>query len=152
MVLVLALMLCSVASAEEMPFEGTWVQFEDGFQVSLPSDWLQIETTDEMLENGIFYVAASPDGARTVQIAWAETQVTTIEDLQAALVTVYPDAAAIEINGVGFVACEDTANDVAILVALDAEGSGMYMFNFTPASDEEFAPIAQAIASSISNY
>ena len=154
--LVLAMMmLCvGVAVAEETvyPYEGAWVTFEDGFAVYLPADWVEVEVQDEWLEAGIFYVAASPDGARTVQIAWAETEVTTYEELQAAMATVYPDATIVQNEaGIQFVTYENAENDVATLIALDATKNGMYLFNFTPASDEDFAAIALAIAGSLTN-
>ncbi len=53
-------------------FEGSWVQFEDGFEIYLPSDWLVVDPRDEMLESGVFYAVTSPDGARSMQVAWAE--------------------------------------------------------------------------------
>jgi hypothetical protein len=151
------MMLCvGTAVAEETetvyPYEGAWVTFEDGFAVYLPADWVEVEVQDEWLESGIFYVAASPDGARTVQIAWAEADVTTYEDLQAAMATIYPDATIVQNeDGIQFVTYESAENDVATLIALDATENGMYLFNFTPASDGDFRAIALAIAGSITN-
>lgn len=79
-VLTLAALLSCAAMAEEM----VPVTFEDGFQISLPADWLQIEVTEEWAAQGIFYVACSPDGANTVQISWSALESDmTIDELQA---------------------------------------------------------------------
>lgn len=147
---------CAAALAESAPpegaaFEGTWIQFEDGFEIYLPSDWLVMDPTEEMKTAGIFYSVSSPDSTRNMSVAWAEaTGITAIGDLQAQLVTVYPTAAILTINDVDFVTYEDSTNDSTGIVALDGNG-GMFIFNFAPASDEAFGPIALTIAGSIRN-
>lgn len=151
--LVLSLMLLAVgvsAFAEEAPYEGTWVQFEDGFEIYLPSEWLQLEVTEDMLANGVFYAASSEDGAHNLVLGWAETQATTVDELLPALQSSYTGVEKLTINDIDFASYTDEANDSTGIVALDAEG-GMFIFNFTPASDDTFAPIAIAIASSIRN-
>lgn len=139
-------------TAVEVPFDGVWVQFEDGFEVLLPGDWLEIEVTDEMIAGGIFYVACSPDGANTVQMSWSALEAeTTIQELQAELATAYPDAEVIEFNGIEFVSFSDAENDLFAMAALDGMEPGMYVFWFTPNSDEAFVDTAVAIATSIRN-
>ncbi len=159
MSLLLALVLsfgCIAAMAEaEAPanaaFEGTWVQFEDGFEVYLPSDWLVLEVTQDMIDSGIFYAVSSPDGARSMQVAWAESvDAATAEDVKAQLEGAYQGVEILNFNGVDFVSYDDTANDCAGIAALDPNG-GMFLFNFYPASDEAFGPVAVTIATSIRN-
>jgi hypothetical protein len=141
--------LAESAAPENAAFEGTWVQFEDGFEVYLPSDWLVVDPTDAMKEAGIFYSVTSPDNARNMVVAWADAAgVETAADLKTQMATLYPTAEILTINDVDFVTYEDTANNSTGIVALDANG-GMFIFNFTPASDEAFGPIAVTIASSI---
>ena len=61
----LALLLClmmalslGAASAEttqhaaEVLYEGSWVRFEDGFEIYLPSEWYEFECTEEMNAQG----------------------------------------------------------------------------------------------------
>lgn len=128
------------------------VTFEDGFQVSLPADWLEIEPTEENLLAGIAYIACSPDGANTLQISWSELEgEVTFEELQAELATVYPDAEVYEINDIGFVGFTDEANNLFGYIAMDAVDQGMYTFWFTPASDEAFIDTAAAILGSVCN-
>jgi len=141
--------LAESTAPENAAFEGSWVQFEDGFEIYLPSDWLVLDPTDAMKEAGIFYSVTSPDSARSMQVAWADAAgITSAADLKTAMAITYPTADILTINSVDFVTYEDTDNDSTGIVALDANG-GMFIFNFTPASDEEFGPIAVTIASSI---
>ena len=152
MLMILTLMFAGTAMAEA-PFEGVWVQFEDGFEIMLPANWLELEVTDEMLEGGIFYVACSEDGTDTVQLAWSALEnEMTAQEVQADLVTVYQDAEVIEVNGIEFIGFTDEANDMLCMCALDAAEPGLYMFWFTSSDqDEAFAEIAVAIATSIRN-
>ena len=157
LVLIAMLALTSSAALAESDapanaaFEGTWVQFEDGFEVYLPSDWLVLDVTDEMIQSGVFYAVASPDGARNMQVGWTEEA--GAEDanaVKAELETTYTDVEILNINGIDFVTYFDAQNDSTGIVALGVNGD-MFVFNFYPASDEEFAPIAVTIATSIRN-
>ena len=151
LLLTMVMLLCSTAMAEA-PFEGVWVQFEDGFEALLPADWYEIEATEDMLASGIFYAACSPDGANTVQISWSELEAAlTAQEIRSALDTEYPGATVIEFNGIEFVTFSDTVNDIFGMAALDGVDLGMYTFWFTPNSDEAFVETAVAIATSIRN-
>ena len=140
------------ATAEEA-YEGVWVQFEDGFELYLPAEWVEIEVTEEMLEGGIFYVAASPDGAYTCQLAWTALEAeTAIEDLQAELAVAYPDATLMVVNEIPMIVYSDAENDMLAAVAMDAAEPGVYMFCFTPASDADYMVLAGYIISSIRTF
>ena len=142
----------AMADLAEAPFEGVWVQFEDGFEILLPADWLEIELLEEWIAGGIFYAACSPDGANTVQLAWMplETEMTA-QQVQADQATVYPDAEVMQINGIEFIGLTDVENVMFCMAALDGAEPGLYMFWFTPDSDEAFVDTAVAIAASIRN-
>ena len=158
----LALILClmmacvSIAVAEEVAIEdlydGSWVQFEDGFEIYLPNDWYSFECTEEMNAQGIFYVAGTEDMSYSCTLAWKalESEIS-IEDLQAQMVEVYPDAQVVEVNGVGLITYVDSANNLLNCVAMDAAEPGFYLFAFSPADDADFQMLATAIASSIRN-
>ena len=158
----LALILClmmacvSIAVAEETAIEdlydGSWVQFEDGFEIYLPNDWYSFECTEEMNAQGIFYVAGTEDMSYSCTLAWKalESEIS-IEDLQAQMVQVYPDAQVVEVNGVGLITYVDSANNLLNCVAMDAAEPGFYLFAFSPADDADFQMVAAAIASSIRN-
>ena len=158
----LALVLClmmacvSIAVAEETAIEdlydGSWVQFEDGFEIYLPNDWYSFECTEEMNAQGIFYVAGTEDMSYSCTLAWKalESEIS-IEDLQAQMVEVYPDAQVVEVNGVGLITYVDSANNLLNCVAMDAAEPGFYLFAVSPADDADFQMLATAIASSIRN-
>lgn len=158
----LALILClmmacvSIAVAEEVAIEdlydGSWVQFEDGFEIYLPNDWYSFECTEEMNAQGIFYVAGTEDMSYSCTLAWKALDAEiSIEDLQAQMVQVYPDAQVVEVNGVGLITYVDSANNLLNCVAMDAAEPGFYLFAFSPADDADFQMVASAIASSIRN-
>lgn len=154
MLVLLTVLMAGTAMADlaNAPFEGVWVQFEDGFEILLPADWLELELQEEWIAGGIFYAACSPDGANTVQLAWTalETEMTA-QQIQADLATVYPDASVMEINGIEFIGMTDVENDMFCMSALDGAEPGLYMFWFTPNSDAAFVDTAVAIATSIRN-
>ena len=158
----LALILClmmacvSIAVAEEVAIEdlydGSWVQFEDGFEIYLPNDWYSFECTEEMNAQGIFYVAGTEDMSYSCTLAWKALDAEiSIEDLQAQMVQTYPDAEVVEVNGVGLITYVDSANNLLNCVAMDAAEPGFYLFAFSPADDADFQMVAAAIASSIRN-
>ena len=76
-------------SQEKAYFNGTWVPFEDGFQLYLPSTWQTYELTDEQINQGVLYVAGDTSGNNTapaVSVAWANSDgAETIEDLESLL-------------------------------------------------------------------
>lgn len=159
MILVLVSLFSFAAYAEtadeataETAIELVPITFADGFQIALPGDWVELELAEEQYEAGIFYAAASPDEANTVQISWnaLEAEIS-IEDVQADLVATYPDAAVVELNGIPFVGFTDTENDIYGFTVLDAMEPGLYTFWFTPASDEAFYETAGAILGTICN-
>ena len=147
---------CTAALAEsdapaDAAFEGSWVQFEDGFEIYLPNEWVVVDPTDEMIQSGIFYAVTSPDGARNMQVAWSEEAgAADANAVKAQLEATYTEVEILNINGIDFVTYLDAQNDSTGIVALGANGD-MFLFNFYPASDEEFAPIAVTIATSIRN-
>ena len=147
---------CTAALAESdapvnAAFEGSWVQFEDGFEIYLPNDWLVVDLTDEMLQSGVFYAVTSPDGARSMQVAWSEEAgAEDANEVKTQLEDTYTDVQILNINGIDFVTYEDVRTDSTGIVALGANGD-LFVFNFYPASDEAFGPIALTIATSIRN-
>ncbi len=133
------------------PYEGTWLTFDDdGFMIYLPTDWIDAEITDEMAESGTYYAATSADGAYAMTVSYAETEATTNDEIAAQLTEAgYENVAQVNFNGIDVVGYDITEQDVTGMTFADGEG-GMYVFSFTPASDEAFATIGQTIVSSLS--
>lgn len=52
-------------------YAGAWVNFEDGFRLYLPEDWLYYDITDEQAQAGVFYRAGGsvPGGGATMALA-----------------------------------------------------------------------------------
>ena len=156
LVMDLMMFLCSAAVAEEIAYEeffdGTWVQFEEGFELYLPSDWLVLESTEEDLEAGIAFSVCSPDEAYYMALAWSGLEAElTLEELQAALAEAGYPVEPVEVNGIGLLVMADAENDTLSFIGMDGAEPGYYNFIFTPMSDENLQALASVIASSLRN-
>ena len=154
--LVMTLSMGSVL-AEDLPIEtieqlydGAWVQFEDGFEIYLPADWVEFETTPEMNAGGIFYLCGTEDAEYTCAMTWSPLEAEcTVEEAHQELAAAYPGAELVEVNGIALIVFGDAENDQLTFAALDATEPGVYLFIFTPMSDENFRVLASAIAASL---
>ena len=54
-------------SQDKANYEGTWVPFEDGFQLYLPSAWNTYELTEDQVNQGVLYLAGDASGAECRQ-------------------------------------------------------------------------------------
>lgn len=121
----------------------------DGFQFYIPADWEAAELTDEETEAGYVFAAASADEANQLIITYqALDAAKTAEEVQPGLAEVYPTATVMDLNGTSVVAFHDADEDVLGIVVMDTVDPGYYIFMFTPASDANFLPVADAIAAS----
>ena len=152
LLLLMMAMLLTGAAVAEAPFEGVWMQYDAGFEILLPSDWVQYEVPEDYAAEGIFDIFASADGAFVVTAAWTALEApATMQELQAAFVGSYPDAEVIEYNGIEFLIYSDEANDTMCISALDGVDLGLYIFTFTGMQTDADIEIATAIATSIRN-
>lgn len=75
-----------VFDASQADYDGTWVEFEDGFKLYLPSDWVQYGLSDSQMEAGILYAAYDPSTTRIqmmVQVsACIDNTVHSIDDMK----------------------------------------------------------------------
>lgn len=107
------------------------------------------ELTDEETEAGYVFAAASADEANQLIITYqALDAAKTAEEVQPGLAEVYPTATVMDLNGTSVVAFHDADEDVLGIVMMDTVDPGYYIFMFTPASDADFLPVADAIAAS----
>ena len=76
-------------SQDKANYEGTWVPFEDGFQLYLPSAWNTYELTEDQVNQGVLYLAGDTSGEDTapaVSVVWAYSDgAETINDLATAI-------------------------------------------------------------------
>jgi len=153
--LVLALMmvlLAGFACAEEVKFEdfyaGEWVAFEGGFQLYLPTEWPEVEITAELAESGVGYGRSDGEWAFLLGYSALDADLS-VEELQAILEGAYSYAEIIELQDCAVVCYLDEANDSLCFAALDGTEPGMYIFCFTPASDENLQALATVIMASL---
>ena len=76
-------------SMETVNYEGTWVPFQDGFQLYLPSAWNTYELTEDQVNQGVLYLAGDTSGSETapaLSVVWANSDgAETINDLATAI-------------------------------------------------------------------
>ena len=114
-----------------------------------PHDVRDLRVHDEEIAEGYVFAAASADGANSLVITYAAMDAAmTAEEAQPGLAEVYPTATVQDLNGTSVVAFHDAEEDVLGIVVMDTVDAGYYIFMFTPASDEAFLPVADAIAAS----
>lgn len=156
LMIALMMILSCAAFAEESVnvealYEGTWITFpDDGFELYLPNDWIVIELPEEVLETGIYYAIASPDGAMTVQVAWGQLDaLVDAAALHADISTAYPSAQLLTMGETEMVCFANADADILAFAMPDPADPGMYVFNFTPASSEELQVLATMIMTSM---
>jgi len=144
---------CVPAMAQDIEalYDGVWVQFDGGFEVYMPSDWLEVELTEADRAEGFFYGACSADQSVLMMMAWAPLEAAmTLEELNEALAAGYPTEM-LNVNGIGLICMGDAANNTVSFIGLDGVDLGYYTFLFAPVSDDETKAYAALIASSLRN-
>jgi hypothetical protein len=150
--LILAMMLatCAAALAEEtasplapvdlgaieLGYEPTWVAFENGMQIAVPSDWTEAEVSDEMAATGVFYLAQNPDATVVAGIAYRQLGITDLDALATMFASTHPSLGIVVANGVTMLACDAADGSYSALITLDGQG-GMYMLTIAPAIQDE---------------
>lgn len=148
--LLLTLSLLTMSALAEMPFEAAVIPFEDyGVQIALPSDWNMLALDDAAKEAGMICAVASPDMARkfTLQFSQLEKE-TTLEEVKAGMEAAYGKAEIVTLGENPYVTFDLTDKDMTALATLTGDGMGMFVLYFNPGSDQDYGPIAQAIAAS----
>ena len=130
---------------DEAAYEGTWLSFEPGFDLYVPSNWNVLEISDDDAADGLIFQAQDPDSEEGVNMVVTATDVGTDYDLYSMadeLATEYKDVEKVCINGLYGVTFEtDTTYGLAFLE--DAEGV-MYNVQIGPKSDD-VQPIAETL-------
>lgn len=130
---------------EEAAYEGTWVSFEPGFDLYIPSNWNVLEVTDEDQEDGLMFQAQDPDSEEGTNMVVTATDVGTEYDLdsmaQELIDAEYIDVEKVSINGIYGVSFEtDSTYGIAFL---DDQGI-MYNVQIGPKA-EEIQPTAETL-------
>ena len=134
---------------EKQAYEGSWLSFEAGFDLYVPSDWDVVELKDEDKEQGIVFSAKAADDSGINMVVMANEVGTDYDDDK--LVAEFTDAGYTEIEkdsintikGVSF----ETESTYGFAF-LDGQGS-MYNIQVAPKGDDT-VPIAQTLLISLS--
>lgn len=134
---------------EKQAYEGSWLSFEAGFDLYVPSDWDVVELKDEDKEQGIVFSAKAADDSGINMVVMANEVGTDYDDDK--LVAEFTDAGYTEIEkdsintikGVSF----ETESTYGFAF-LDGQG---YMYNIQVApKGDDTVPIAQTLLISLS--
>ena len=82
---ILALLTICAAALGEMPYETVRLDFEDGFSLLLPADWVSYEVPGELSEQGFLYCLGSADGAQLMYVQRWSTGCSDLDELKADL-------------------------------------------------------------------
>ncbi|MDD2958648.1 MAG: hypothetical protein PHE06_14140 [Lachnospiraceae bacterium] len=132
-------------------YEGTWVPFEAGFQLYIPSDWNIMEVSEENAANGIVFQSGAADdsGWNMAVTATALPEEYDIETLAAELDATYPGVQTAVFNDIEVAAYAIEDQAVMGIAFLDADGN-MYTVTAGPTSDEEFTQVGSEMLYSLS--
>lgn len=130
---------------EKAAYEGTWLSFEPGFDLYVPSEWDVLEVTDEDQKDGVMFQALDPESEEGVNMVVTATDVGTEYDLdsmaQELIDAEYIDVEKVSINGIYGVSFEtDSTYGIAFL----DDGGIMYNVQIGPKS-EDIQPIAETL-------
>lgn len=136
-------------AAIEALMEGEWYTFDDGVEIYLPTGFVELELTEDVLATGTYFAVASEDGAYVITLAWsALEEAITIEDALAELEVTYPGAAMVDNGALQMVCFADAASDVIGYMTVDPAEPGVYTMTFSPMSDADFVTVSAVIVSS----
>ncbi|MBR2836020.1 MAG: hypothetical protein IKE43_10005 [Coriobacteriales bacterium] len=99
-------------------YEGAWVTFGDGFQLYVPKNWVEVEITDEELQQGVLYFAYEPDRLADppfveVDFFYNSDGFTTVEEIANGLASVGCEVEGVlNVNGMHVASYENTSNDI----------------------------------------
>lgn len=156
--LVLSLMMivtCVSAMAEdiEAAYEGEWMQFNDDFELYMPSDWVFYDVTEQQSEQGLLCLASSANQEVWMQTGWypQEGRIT-VEEFETALhQTTDLQTMIIDVNGIPMLLTGDAANDTASFITMNGDEPGYYLFQFAPMSSQEEQFYSSFMMSSMRN-
>lgn len=130
---------------EEAAYEGTWLTFEPGFDLYVPSNWNVLEVSEEDQADGVMFQALDPESEDGVNLAVTVTEVGTEYDL---------DSMAQELDEAGYIDVEKVSINGIFAVSFETEstyGIGflddtgiMYNVQIGPKS-EELQPTAETL-------
>ena len=135
-------------------YDGTWVPFEAGFDLYLPTDWNVLEVSEENAANGMFFMVSPQENAEEAEAALSvqmnDTAGAELTDIAAEYEKAgFTGVGFANVNGLGCVLYNDESNDLQG-VSFQGESGTMYTIIMAPAESEEYGPIWNNILFSLS--
>lgn len=145
--LLLLAALFTLPAFAETPESTVRVQFEDGFSLSLPTDWVSFEVSPEDAEVGVMYCLGNADASRLLYVQRWSAPFSDLDALRAALegdsnVVLRSDAD----SSSPFLMYNLASSDASGCIALFADG--VLNLLFTPQSDADYMLTAATIMES----
>lgn len=139
---------------DEDLYDGTWVPFEAGFDLYLPTDWNVLDLTEDNIDDGIIFMV-SPQETQEEAEAMLSVQMNDatgaeLEDIAAGYEEAgFTGIGYANVNGIACVLYDDEPDDLQGLTFLGESGT-MYTILMAPASSEEYSPIWNNVLFSLS--
>ena len=135
-------------------YSGTWVPFQDGFQLYLPSDWSTYELTQEDTDQGVLYIAGDTSGIENspaVSVVWAYSDgAETLEDIAAVIQNSdFQLDGIVTINGIGCVRYRGEADNCSAIMFFHPTNK-QYVFCVTGSGYEQNIDTINTILTSLS--
>ena len=135
-------------------YDGTWVPFEAGFDLYLPTDWNVLEISEENAENGMIFLVSPQENAEEAEAALSvqmnDATGAELTDIAAGYEEAgFTGIGFANVNGLGCVLYDDESNDLQGVTFLGESGT-MYTIIMAPAESEEYGPIWNNILFSLS--
>ena len=135
-------------------YKGSWVDFQDGFKVYLPTGWNEYVITDDMAKQGTIYLAGDSSGAADaayIKVAFSESMgYSTMEEIEKALSDAgYTVDRTYSINGIDCVVYGSAEENVSGIMFFHPQTTD-YVFSVVGAPAETNAELIAQILSSLS--
>ena len=135
-------------------YDGTWVPFEAGFDLYLPTDWNVLEVSEENSANGIFFMVSPQENADEAEailsVQMNDLTGAELSDIAAGYVeSGFTDVGYANVNGIDCVLYDDEADGLQGFSFLGESGT-LYTVLMSPAESEEYAPIWNNVLFSLS--
>ncbi len=144
----------SMDMMDEDLYDGTWVPFEAGFDLYLPTDWNVLEISEENAANGMIFMVSPQETAEESEAALS-VQMNDVggADLDS-IAAGYKDAGFTgigfaNVNGIDCVLYDDEEDGLQGVSFLGESGT-MYTIIMGPAESEEYSPIWNNVLFSLS--
>ncbi len=140
---------------ETAAYEGSWIDFEAGFSLYVPSDWNVMELTEEDSANNIIFAVTAPDESgwnMNVNYTPADDEEYTLDDLADLLDAedAYTEIEIADVNDLEVLTFQTVENTAVGLCIMDDLGGAYTIVITGDLEDDDFVSLAFTMMSSIS--